>query len=583
VTAVRSTLLARVVFVGLAVATVAAFFITQRLKSSDPVVSRIKTPLYLSPNGDGDKDVAKIGFILPKRDSVTVAMITEAGNVRRTLLGDKRLGKGQHYVTWDGRDDNGQVVRDGFYYVRISLLRQGRAATGPRPIQVLTRGPKPRLVSVRRAPPSGVRITFDNGPTSPQPVYKVWNTDGPKAKQVDEFLGNRNENFGCWQGFIGLDKAPPGHYAFSVTVRNKAFVAGSSPPHLPPTRAQAAPSTGYDVVDLDLAPPLQPVTAGGVARVAVGGPSRRFRWKLLRLGSIRPLRFGGGSGHTLAFRVPADAPQGVYTLSVNAAGHRAAVPIAVRRPGNAPVLVVLPAMTWQGLNAADGDSNGFTETLDDSDMVGLARPFAGGRLPAGFAADVAPLMRFLGRRDYDLTTDLALARGKGPQIAGHRGVLFPGDERWLTDKLDLQLRDYVQGGGKVAWFGGDSFRRSVRLTESSLAAPTKPNATNVFGERTTTKTGDPAPIVKSRDDLNLFAGTDGLVGEWRVLEPSTARVGNVKLMTAAGRDPQSPALVGYRLGKGTVVRVGVPGWAATLDQDGEEATVTRRIWALLSR
>jgi hypothetical protein len=247
------------------------------------------------------------------------------------------------------------------------------------------------------------------------------------------------------------------------------------------------------------------------------------------------------------------------------------------------VLVVLPAITWQGLNAVDGDTDGFTETLEDSDMVGVARPFADGRLPAGFAANVAPLMRFLGRRDYDLTTDLALARGKGPQLAGHSGVLFPGAQRWLTDKVDLGLRNYVLGGGRVAYFGGDSFRRSVRLTEDSLAGPSRPNATNVLGERTTIRTGDPAPIVKSKDDLNLFAGTDGLVGQWRVLEPSTARVGNVKLLTAAGRDPGNPALVGYQLGKGTVVRVGVPGWAATLDQDGEEAKVTKRIWALLSR
>ena len=114
------------------------------------------------------------------------------------------------------------------------------------------------------------------------------------------------------------------------------------------------------------------------------------------------------------------------------------------------------------------------------------------------------------------------------------------------------------GGGKVASFGTDSFRRSVRLTTDALAGPSKPNATNLFGERTTVRTGDPAPIVKSKDDLGLFAGTDGLVGQWRVLEPSTARVGNVKLLTAAGRDPASPALVGYQLGKGIVVRVGVP-------------------------
>jgi hypothetical protein len=582
VTGVRSSVLARGVFVALALATVAAFFITQRLKSSEPVVSRIATPLYLSPNGDGQKDDARIGFDLPKGDNVTVGIVTEAGDERRRLMDDKRLGHGHHEVIWDGRDDSGGVVRDGFYYVRVTLRRQARAATGPRPIHVDTTAPRPRLVSARVVPQGYVEIRYE-GPSSPPPVFRVYRTDGPKPHKVDEFAGQRNSNIGKWTPFVGLDPAPPGHYAFSVTVRNKALVAGSSPVRLPPTRDDAAPSTGLEIKTLELAPPLEPVTAGAIVRVAVGGPPRRFRWKLVRLGSIRQVRLGQGSGKTLSFRVPADAPQGVYTLSVNAAGHRASVPIAVRTRGEHPVLVVLPAITWQGLNAVDGDSSGFTETLEDSSAVGIARPFAGGRLPVNFARDVAPVMRFLGRRDYDLTTDLALARGKGPQLAGHKGVLFPGAERWLTDKLNLQLRDYVQRGGKLAYFGGDSFRRRVRVTTDALAGPSRPEATNVFGERVDVRSGDPAPIVRSKDGLKLFAGTDGLVGGWRTLERSVARVGNVQLLTAAGRDASRPALVGYRLGKGTVVRVGVPGWAATLADGGEEAKVTKRIWALLSR
>ena len=58
-TSVRSSLLARGVFVLLALATVAAFFITQRLKTSDPVVDRLAIPLVISPNGDGRKDTAE--------------------------------------------------------------------------------------------------------------------------------------------------------------------------------------------------------------------------------------------------------------------------------------------------------------------------------------------------------------------------------------------------------------------------------------------------------------------------------------------------------------------------------------------
>jgi hypothetical protein len=414
-------------------------------------------------------------------------------------------------------------------------------------------------------------------------VFRVYLTDAGRPREVARFLGPRGRNVVTWDGYVGARKLPPGDYAFAVTVQNKALVAGSWPQHLPPARATAAPGTGVYVTPLDLAPPLEPVRSGTIARVTVGGPSRRFRWKLTRLGSIRPLRRGQGSGHTLAFRVPPDAPTGVYTLAVTGAGHRATAPIAVRSGATAPVLVVLPAIAWQGRNPVDGDNSGFTKTLEDSNEVGAARPLAGGRAPAGFAQRVAPLMRFLGRRRYDLTTDLALARGRGPQLRSYQGVLFAGDERWLPTGLNAALRSYVGGGGKVASFGSDSFRRRVRVSGGLLEDPSRPERTIVFGERTSPARSEPAPLVRYQDSLRLFDGTDGLVGLYGEFERSDAIVGGAKLATAAGRDPKRPALVGYRLGKGVVVRVGVPGWTTALANRGEEATVTKRIWALLSR
>jgi hypothetical protein len=583
VTRVRTPPAAAAAFALLALATVAAFFVTQRLKDSDPVVKRIATPLYVSPNGDGRKDSVRIEFELPKGDRTTVSIVDPVGDELRRLMDDRSLARGRHDVVWDGRDDRGRVVRDGEYYVRVTLRAQNRAVTAPRPITLVTTPPRPRIQSALRLRDGRVRLRF-SGPASPPPVITVYRTDGGKAREVDRFQSPRNQNVVFWDGFVnGIQKAPPGDYAFAVTVQNKAGVEGSAPPKLPPTRASAAPGTGISFTDIDLAPPLEPIRSGTVARVGVGGPSRRFNWKLTRLGSIRPLRRGTGSGHTLAFRVPAGAPSGVYTLAVAGAGHRASAPIAVRAGDSARVLVVLPAIAWQGRNAVDGDRDGFDETLDDSREVGIARPFADGRPPAGFAARVAPLMRFLGRRDYDLTTDLALARGRGPKLRSYQGVLFTGDERWLPTDLNTALRDYVDRGGKVAAFGSDSFRRRVSVTDKLLADPSRPERTNVFGERTSMVRGDPAPLVRYHDSLRIFDGTDGLVGTFGELERSDGLVGGARLVTAAGRDPKRPALVGYRLGDGVVIRVGVPGWAAALADDGEEAMVTRRIWAFLSR
>src|SRR3954453_11925180 len=92
---------ATVVFVLLVVATVAAFFVTQRLKRSAPVIRHVMMPLYISPNGDGRKDSAVIRFRLPKaHDRVTVSMGDANGaEVRR--LADRGLGKGRHRFVWN--------------------------------------------------------------------------------------------------------------------------------------------------------------------------------------------------------------------------------------------------------------------------------------------------------------------------------------------------------------------------------------------------------------------------------------------------------------------------------------------------
>src|SRR3954471_24663402 len=86
-----SSSLARVVFLVLVAATVGAFFVTQRLKRSGPVVKRLALPLYISPNGDGRKDDARITFNLPKGDRVTVDVVNANGDEVRRLIDDVHL------------------------------------------------------------------------------------------------------------------------------------------------------------------------------------------------------------------------------------------------------------------------------------------------------------------------------------------------------------------------------------------------------------------------------------------------------------------------------------------------------------
>jgi hypothetical protein len=89
--------------------------------------------------------------------------------------------------------------------------------------------------------------------------------------------------------------------------------------------------------------------------------------------------------------------------------------------------------------------------------------------------------------------------------------------------------------------------------------------------------------VNPGDSLGLFAGSDGFVGLFTRFEQSQGRVSGAELAASAGRDPNHPAFVAYRLGQGLVVRIGTPEWSAALRSDTEIANVTKSLWSLLSR
>ncbi|MEA2466639.1 MAG: hypothetical protein QOJ57_765, partial [Thermoleophilaceae bacterium] len=260
--------LATVVFCALVVATVAAFFVTQRLKRSTPVVRSVNTQLFVSPNGDGRKDRAKITFFLPKADRVTVSITDARGDeVRR--LADRRLKRGRHRFFWNGRDSSAVILPDGLYYLRVILAREGRGSITRRPIRLVTKPPAPKLLSVtpNRVAPGAknvVTIRF-SGPSNPKPLFTVYRTDLPGPPLVvRRFTGTIGSDEGLWDERLQDGRpAPAGTYAFAVTVQNRARVSGSSPRKLPPAPGTAAPNTGVTIGGPAAAPSLVPVHAGG--------------------------------------------------------------------------------------------------------------------------------------------------------------------------------------------------------------------------------------------------------------------------------------------------------------------------------
>jgi hypothetical protein len=251
--------------------------------------------------------------------------------------------------------------------------------------------------------------------------------------------------------------------------------------------------------------------------------------------------------------------------------------------------VVLPALTWQGRNAVDDDLDGFADTLERPGRVVLDRPLLHGRLPPAFSRETLPLLAFLerARLAYDLTTDLALAEGRGPALGNAPGLAFAGSARWLPEPLERRLRRYVEGGGRVASFGAGAFRRPVRLSGGRATTGGTPRSADLFGERTRDllRTSG-APLVVEEDELGVFGAADRFIGEFSLFERSEELPPRGRLLTSAGRDPGEPAFVAYRLGRGIVIRSGTPQWGRELAPGRlglEVPRATRRIWRLLAR
>jgi hypothetical protein len=599
--------LVRVVFALLVLATIAAFFVTQQLKSEFPLVIRFATkPPHFSPNGDHYRDSSTVGFDLSEPAEVTFSITDGEGNEVRRIVDERRLaGDTKHRFPWDGRDDEGRAVRDGTYRMRVVRRDESRVINSTKEITV---DRKPPRVELLQASPSVVapgepgqnplvRLRY-RGPVNSAPEFRVFRTDDGPPRVVRRFRGNETRS-GVWRGEVaaGPDATKPaedGIYSFTVTVRDRAGNLAVAPVEIPRARV-TRPRTGVSVRRFTLRGPLDVAPAGSLVNFEVGPFDRSFDFAVSRLGApYDVIRRGGRIGGAFRVQIPRSTPTGVYLVRVRSGSRRAVWPLAVagRHPGGRAAarprpLVVLPAMTWQGLNPVDDDADGFADTLPSGGSVRLERQFASGGSPPRFNSETVPLLRYLDRAGlaYELISDLTLARGVGPALENAPGVAFAGSALWLPEGLQRRLRDYVAAGGRVAVFGADSLRRAVTLGERFLHAPSRRLPEDAFGERTELLHTSLSPLNVLQDDLGLFAGLTSFIGEFTEFELSRGLPRGANRVEAAGRDTDEPAFIAYDLGEGLVIRSGTPQWARELDQSRlsvEVPQVTNRIWRLLS-
>ncbi len=414
---------------------------------------------------------------------------------------------------------------------------------------------------------------------------RLYRTDLPGAPRlVKSFKAGEFQAY--WDGLIRKRPAPAGTYLAGLDVTDAACNVGRFPPLMPPVPGSTV-HAGVTVRYLAAQPSLTPAPAGSAAAVYVDARGEPYRWTLWRVGARRPSGRGAQRGYLLRVKLPPAQGAGLYQLVITSGAHRTDVPLLASYPAarHGPrILVVVPALTWQGRNPVDDPpQDGLPNTLDAGGPIELNRVLANG-LPGGFA-DEAAFLAYLDRANlpYDLTSDIALIQGTGPTLAGHSGVVLAGTERWIPASLGTDLRSYVEDGGHVLSLGIDSLRRVVRIRGTTAVAPSAPASSDVFGARPGTVVINNTDLITVIEDgLRIFSGTSGAFQGYRSFEPIHVMAPG-RLLSAAGTTNSTQAIVGYQLGRGTVVDVGLVGFGSSLAHNLDARELVSRLWTLLRR
>jgi hypothetical protein len=317
------------IVLALLAATAVAFVTTQRQKLQPSPVGRIAIDRIFSPVCACATRAATIRIGLRRADTVTLDLISSAGNTVRTLVDSRRYrARGTVTVEWDGRDDAGQVVPDGTYQPRLTLESGARSFKLQNPIVLDTRAPK---ITVTRV---STRVFSPDGDGRRDLVTVRYKTDGPAhgILRVDgarwEYTRLKTEGALTWNGKRkGRSRPlPAGLHRVVAVAADEAGNVGKGP------------VTFVTIRYIELARTTSPVTAETRFGVRVTTDAKSFRWRFAG-------RTGIGSPGLLVLRAPAE---GRYLLFVEANKHADRARVVVR-PRQAAASSVSPAASRQAI------------------------------------------------------------------------------------------------------------------------------------------------------------------------------------------------------------------------------------------
>ncbi len=288
---------------GLLAATATAFAVTERLKLEDSAVIGTTFASRFSPKLVDER----IGFRLRREENISLDISDSKGTIVKHGVGSGVFGQAHHQFAWDGRDDSGQIVRDGTYHVELTLKDEDRTIEFPRPVVVDSTPPTIKNVTIRhrlfspdgdkRADWVDVRYRFD------EPAWAILYVDG---KRVGRSYRKKPTGSYPWYGH----GKKPGEYRLALAAQDLAGNKAGS------TRAFTVRLRYIDLFKRKFTP------RGRILRVRVSTDAKTVGW---RLGRTR------GNAKPPLIRLPVPSKPGRYTLTVTANGHRARATVVVRQ------------------------------------------------------------------------------------------------------------------------------------------------------------------------------------------------------------------------------------------------------------
>jgi hypothetical protein len=151
----------------------AAFLRTEQLKLQKSPIAHPHVRQAISPgcHDSGCHAKATISLRLRSPQRLSLAIVDASGAVVRRLAGEAAYPKGEVHVVWDGRGDDGLVVPDGKYRLRVTLASDDRNVTIPDPIVVDTHPAGMEIGRITRGPV--VSVSYIRGATNVRAVMVV--------------------------------------------------------------------------------------------------------------------------------------------------------------------------------------------------------------------------------------------------------------------------------------------------------------------------------------------------------------------------------------------------------------------------